>query len=416
MKKKIIIIGGGIIGCLTAIYLKKKNHEVSIFEKSKKLGGILNDYEFEDKIFFRGVQYIDSNEQWGKDIIKFSKCSFKKFNLDHASFTNLDNNKISTEMFSLPVFKLQGIKESNLYKKDLIVKSLKDHICVYPKNIMNLLKKFTKNINFNESYLGDENNGPLGISRINILNQDNLLKKLKKKNSQIDKYYAINWSKISKLTKKYLVPNLGYNKMFVNIEKEMKSLGIKVYKKSLVFPKWENKKLLLFNNNKKIKNDYIFWTGNPVNLIQKFNGIELDSFAFKALQINCNLSKSINQSKFIQVYSSRSKIYRIYLYKINNINKIAIETFFNKINVKTILNDCRKILKTFKIDIEYDTKTVNKKLLSRFDIITIKDKNAIEDFMRKSENTNLISSPWTTYGRHQKFAAINECLKLKNLL
>ena len=62
----------------------------------------------------------------------------------------------------------------------------------------------------------------------------NLLKKLKKKNSQIDKYYAINWSKISRLTKKYLVPNLGYNKMFVNIEKEMKSLGIKVYKKSVL--------------------------------------------------------------------------------------------------------------------------------------------------------------------------------------
>jgi hypothetical protein len=51
-----------------------------------------------------------------------------------------------------------------------------------------------------------------------------------------------------------------------------------------------------------------------------------------------------------------------------------------------------------------------------FDIISIKDKVAIEDFIQKTNNTNLISSPWTTYGRDQKLIAINECLKLKNLL
>ena len=81
MKKNIVIIGGGVIGCLTAIYLKKKKHEVTIFEKSNKLGGILNDYELEDQIFLKGVQYFDSKDQWAKDIIKSSKCIFKKLSL-----------------------------------------------------------------------------------------------------------------------------------------------------------------------------------------------------------------------------------------------------------------------------------------------------------------------------------------------
>ena len=416
MKKNIVIIGGGVIGCLTAIYLKKKKHEVTIFEKSNKLGGILNDYELENQIFLKGVQYFDSKDQWAKDIIKSSKCIFKKFNLDTASYTNLNNNKISAENFSLPVFKLKNPKEKNLFKKNLIVKSLKDHIGVYPKNITTLLKKFLKNIDFNSHHLDHQTAGPLGISRINILNQDNSLKKLKIKNTQIDKYYAINWDKIGTHTKKYSVPSLGYNHLFENIEKEMTRLGIKIQKKSIVFPEWKNKKLLLFNNNKKIKNDYIFWTGNPVNLIKKFNDVELDSFAFKALQINSNLTKSINQNKYIQVYSSKSKIYRINLYKINNISKIGIETFFNKDNVKNILNESRKILKTFNIKIEYDLKTVNKKLLSRFDIFSIKDRISIEDFMKKTKNTNLISAPWTTYARPQKFKAINAYLKLKKLL
>ncbi len=75
--------------------------------------------------------------------------------------------------------------------------------------------------------------------------------------------------------------------------------------------------------------------------------MELDSFAFKAIQINSDLTKSINQTKYIQVYSSKSKIYRIHLYKIKNVSKIGIETFFNKDSIEKILIDCRKILKTF---------------------------------------------------------------------
>tara|TARA_B100000780_G_C21124153_1_gene455719 strand:+ start:3379 stop:4629 length:1251 start_codon:yes stop_codon:yes gene_type:complete len=416
MKKNIVIIGGGIIGCITAIYLKRKNHEVSIFEKSDKLGGILSDYELDDQIFLKGVQAFGSKEQLTKDLIKFSKCSFKKSNYDMASFTNLDSNKISAENFSLPVFKLKNFKEQDLYKKKLIVNSLKDHIGIYPVNVTNCLKKFLRNIDFSSSHLDKQTSGPLGISRVNILNQDNLLKKLKEKNTQIDKYYAINWNQISTLVKQFSVPSLGYNHMFENLENEMRKLGIKIYKKTIVFPEWKNKKLLLFKYNQKIKNDYIFWTGNPVNLVKKYNDVELDSFAFKAIQINSDLTKSINQTKYIQVYSSKSKIYRIHLYKIKNVSKIGIETFFNKDSIEKILIDCRKILKTFNIDVVYDLKTANKKLLTRFDIISIKDKVAIEDFIQKTNNTNLISSPWTTYGRDQKLIAINECLKLKNLL
>ena len=51
-KKKITIVGGGIIGCLVAIHFKKKNYDVTIVEQRKNLGGVLRDYETKNDFFF----------------------------------------------------------------------------------------------------------------------------------------------------------------------------------------------------------------------------------------------------------------------------------------------------------------------------------------------------------------------------
>ena len=37
MKRKIAIVGGGIIGCVTSLLLREKGHEVTIFEQNIKI-------------------------------------------------------------------------------------------------------------------------------------------------------------------------------------------------------------------------------------------------------------------------------------------------------------------------------------------------------------------------------------------
>ena len=53
MKKKIVIIGGGIIGCLTAIYLTQNNHDVTIIVKENNWGGILSDHKYQHQIYLK---------------------------------------------------------------------------------------------------------------------------------------------------------------------------------------------------------------------------------------------------------------------------------------------------------------------------------------------------------------------------
>ena len=49
--KKIVIIGGGITGCVSALYCSELGYQVEIFEKKNSLGGIVSDI-IEKKNFF----------------------------------------------------------------------------------------------------------------------------------------------------------------------------------------------------------------------------------------------------------------------------------------------------------------------------------------------------------------------------
>ena len=49
-KKTFAIIGGGLSGCASALYLKSKGHDVIIYEKDSNKGGVAKDLEFDKKI------------------------------------------------------------------------------------------------------------------------------------------------------------------------------------------------------------------------------------------------------------------------------------------------------------------------------------------------------------------------------
>ena len=53
--------------------------------------------------------------------------------------------------------------------------------------------------------------------------------------------------------------------------------------------------------------------------------------------------------------------------------------------MKEILDEAQKILSNFGIKINFQLKSINKNLISRFDIITIKDKQLIEEFLEKTK-------------------------------
>ena len=57
MKKKIIIVGGGITGSALSSIIDNKKFDIEIFDNSKTLGGIIKDINIDGDFFLMAVIY-----------------------------------------------------------------------------------------------------------------------------------------------------------------------------------------------------------------------------------------------------------------------------------------------------------------------------------------------------------------------
>mgnify|MGYP001308803273 CR=1 FL=1 len=117
MKKKIIIIGGGITGCMAALYIDKKKFDVSIYESKNNLGGVLSDFLHNEDSFLNGVQYLDVNTKWYSEIKKFFKGKLNEFSHNYGSITESENSMLFTNKFAVPAFTnvdLNSVQQTDL--------------------------------------------------------------------------------------------------------------------------------------------------------------------------------------------------------------------------------------------------------------------------------------------------------------
>ena len=139
--KKVAIIGGGITGCVSAIYCADLGYQVEIFEKKNSLGGIISDLEENEDIFFNGPQYYDVKSWWLKKIKKDNdfKDLFYTFKPKYGSFNDLFNKDISSKNFAQikTEFKFKEMNINNF-------KFYRERVNCYQKNISIPLEKWSK--------------------------------------------------------------------------------------------------------------------------------------------------------------------------------------------------------------------------------------------------------------------------------
>ncbi len=63
MKHQILIIGSGLGGLLTAVLLAKEGYDVAVIEQDKQIGGCLQTFAFDKKVFDSAVHYIGSLDE-----------------------------------------------------------------------------------------------------------------------------------------------------------------------------------------------------------------------------------------------------------------------------------------------------------------------------------------------------------------
>ncbi len=405
MKKKVIIVGGGITGCVTALYLSNKKFDVSIYDQKKKIGGVLNDFHHGEEIFFNGCQYLNPDEKWFKKIFKLFNLDLKIFEHKYSSLTIFKNNSIHEKNYAIPIF---NNSKNKIKLNEIEVLNLKNRINQYPKKIAKFLIDHLEKFNLNLDLLAPHNASQFYIPRVTILGQEKKLLKLKTKN-KYDELFAVQRKLIFGNKKiKASIPKKGYDNFFQKFSKILEKKKVKIFLKKPVNPIWKNEKLhLKINNSEIITADHIIWTGNPTKLIENITLKKLDSAPMKIIQYSFNTKKFLNY-KYTHIFSKSSSFLRFYTYKIMNKNKASLECIFEKKDIKKVKQEINKLLKKLGLKFKISKEKIYQNLSIRYSLITLKDELLINNLKDKTKQSNLICGPWDIDGRDNKINYILE--------
>ena len=410
MSKKIVIVGAGFTGLYSAFLASEMGHQVELYETSNYPGGIAKDLSIESNIkFIRGCHYLQKKSLFSETIQKKTKeKNFDEENLKYMSYCDLFSEK-NNILDDYPDLFFDG--DINLRHAKLKKNNLKSRIDSYPKVISKPLFEWVSRFKINcKDLVEDSNRNGLMFSRVYLKNNKNL-NKLKSKEPNVDDLYGSrNFKKNRKV--KTLLPKNGYDhffKMYLNI---LKKKNVKFFFKTPIKVNWKNKKnleIMKFNNN--IVCDNIIWTGNPTPLIKNYNNIKLDSASINIRFLSFHLEGSLKQSFYIQVYSKKMSILRIFIYKLSNIICSTVECFDENIKVTKIIDDINYVLKKFNYNLKIkNKKTFNDSFQKRYSILTHNDKKTLIKFKKDTINSNLISGPWELYSREDKFKNIKKLI------
>jgi len=408
--KKIVLVGGGFTSCITALLLLDQQVEVEIYEQTSSLGGVLRDYESDNEIFFKGVQYLDVDNIWYKRIEILFSNELDIFEHTYGCHINCEGEETFTRNYAVPTFKNINLNELPSLKNNNFESAL-DRFAIYGEKEKSFFLRLMKRHNLRADKLNFNSPGALQISRIASLENESEILSLKNKNPTLDKYFAVNRKKIFKEKLLASLPKYGFNKFFLKLHDHLESNGVKIFLKSKIEPEWKENKLNIVKNDKMIDNDCIAWTGNPTKLIKKFNGEQLESNYIKMIQISANMLTDITENTYLQIFSDETNITRIYLYKLNGVSKISIEAIYHDVDPKEIMDRAEFLLKKFGLNLKICRKKFIKKVDPRFNIVSLKDEKIIKSFLLSTEKTNLIKSPWLFYGRDKKISYLHNELK-----
>jgi protoporphyrinogen oxidase len=408
--KKIVVVGGGISGCISALYLAEKNYQVDLFENFSNLGGIMRDYSFNNQVYLSSPHYLKTNSEWIKKLLKFKniKKTLRKINVHYGSYNDLFGKEIFYENFAHPTtlakFKCITKKISN---------TLLSRLQCYQSNISIPLVTWLKKFNNKYDKIHCNCSKILAIGRVFFLNDIKKINLLKKKDTVYDELLGVPNFKYG--SNQAFLPVKGFNNFFFELKKILKKKGVKIHSEEKILLKKNNSgKLNIFNNKDEIICDHVLWTANPVPLIKNLEDKLLDNPFSKCflLFINfCKVSKNIKDS-YIQVFSKKSNITRIFVYKSYNIFKLTAEGVFTskEINFEEEVNFIKKVLKKFFPGSQIQNTFQIKKIL-RHNLYTVRDFNLMEKVFTNKYHKKFIHGSWHIYNRDEKIINILENIK-----
>lgn len=323
MKKKIIIIGGGLTGILISKFLDKRKFDVTLVESGKNLGGYLSSIKHGNHSFDFGTHFLRETGnksidkllfkklklEWNKFKIIPSGCYYNKKLIKSNQFIDIRRHKEYKKIFKEILTK----KELKFDFRNELERCLYDFGKIITHKIINPI--ILKYCNVELKNIKPHTIDKFALGRYVIASNKKTVR-LKNENEFNDKIIAHNSFK-SGITGLYnFYPKSGGIEKFVNLflDKKIKLIkGKKISKINFYKKKIKN---LIFEN-KKINADFVFSTV-PLN---KMTGRKMrKKFDRHNKFIDWSVANIISNKKFktncyyVNIHDPKTNAYRITFY------------------------------------------------------------------------------------------------------
>lgn len=333
---KLAIVGGGITGCMAAIHGANEGHEVTLWETTSSLGGVLHDIKTESGDYYNGCQYL------GKGV--FDKLGWSdgltEFSHEYGSITSLGNTNLRL-MDDCAQPTLDG--EVRLSDKPLIHQSALQRLQAYDQNAEKLIawaKPFGDLAKLDWRCLI-----PMQLSRLHFPD-DSEVTSWKMNNPRANDLLALPRRLRGMPAESAWLPNEGFNHFFVRLHQSMRELGVSVRLNAPITPNFESGQFSISSRSEIIESDTVVWATNPVPLFKRIFGIRIETPPVK-MKVLVGKISSIKQTPvpyYWQVFDTDSCVVRLYVYELGGEIKFSAETF-DYVDDSTAWQDVQKIIK-----------------------------------------------------------------------
>lgn len=390
------IVGAGSTGLITLSVILENNLECKVYEATDRIGGVLRDINQQKSFYFSGCQYLSTNNFWFSSL---PNQGLLHFNQNYASFTDLFGSESISREFSGPVC------DNNLFPLEIrmnLQSSIYEKLLGYPSLVKEGLLNWLTMLGINPRNFHTASLKPLGISRVHFRSQDEKVNTLRGKDPMLAEYLGIPFANHG-LDLPVVIPKFGFSSYFDNHVYDKYESSI--IKSSTVQIKFQSGSFTLKSNKfTHIESQKILWSGNPNPIFRSLDMNPLDSFNFKCQLICGEVTNWDDEPFYVQVYSRRSKVFRIYLYKLDGVSRFTLEKAYGDETIESACIFAEEILGKLNLQIKLEPRGIWKQ--NRFNLFTLKDYKSLTDLDSFLQDTNLISGAWLEYNRDSKVSKI----------
>lgn len=399
---KIAIVGGGSVGLSLAYEIFRDRNQVSIFEASDKLGGVLRDKVAKDSIFFNGCQYLNPSASSYKN---FPKRSLIEFTHNYGSYTDIFSKESISYDFAGPTVS-DKVKIPPVEPSQLTLTSVFEKLKLYPDLINKGLSSWLYSFGLDPNLLHKNSLEAFNAERIMLNKQIEEVGILRLDHPYMSHLYSLPHVNFPKGKQVASIPIHGYDSY---IDTQIgPSLPATVFYKSKISVELEDANVGLVHNGKSVGvYDKIIWTSNPNPLFRKFTGERLDSLGLDFQVVVGYCGFKVTQPFYIQVYSKNHKVLRIYVYQLNGKDKFSVEQVFEGDRPEIMQSNmefAQDVLCRFGFFGKLHP--IASFRSKRYDLFSCRDYNLLDNFSQKLASSNIVSGFWTEYGRDLKLKSI----------